>query len=114
MPVLGERGIVRFCLISALISYAAVAVTRASLGVDAFLSWGRYHYFPVFFLSILAGNAITPVYGILSKIFNRKRVMIYLALLFAIYLATQLILIRQKSFSSIRLEGSLPKIEIPA
>ncbi|MFA4905129.1 MAG: hypothetical protein WC645_01355 [Candidatus Margulisiibacteriota bacterium] len=113
-PVLGERGIVRFCLLSALISYAAVAVTRSSLGVDAFLSWGRYHYFPVFFLSILAGSAVTPIYNILSKIFNRRRVMIYFILLFALYLATQLILIRQKAFSSIRLEGSLPKIEIPA
>ena len=110
-PVLGEREIVRFCLISALISYAAVAVTRSSLGVDAFLSWGRYHYFPVFFLSILAGNAVTPIYNILGKIFNRKRVMIYFILLFAIYLATQLILIRQKAFSSIRLEGSIPKLE---
>ena len=111
MPVLGERGIVRFCLISALISYAAVAVTRSSLGVDAFLSWGRYHYFPVFFLSILAGSAITPIYNIFKKVFNPKRVTIYFILLFVIYLATQLILIRQKSFSSIRLEGSLPKLE---
>jgi len=111
MPVLGERGIVRFCLLSALISYAAVAVTRSSLGVDAFLSWGRYHYFPVFFLSILAGCAVTPIFNILSKVFNRRRLMIYFILLFVIYLATQLILIRQKSFSSIRLEGSLPKLE---
>jgi hypothetical protein len=34
--------------------------------------------------------------------------MIYFILLFALYLATQLVLIRQKAFSSIRLEGAAP------
>jgi len=109
----GERGILWFCLLSALLCYMAIAVTRSSLGVEAFLSWGRYHYFPILFFSILAGSMARPVFKIFSKVYSPRRLKIFFVILFSLYLMTQLAMIRQKSFSPVRVEGALPKLEIP-
>ena len=102
-----------FCLFGALLCYAAVGIGRSHLSKDVFLQWGRYQYFPIFFLSIFIANAALPIFQIFKKVFNPRRLFVFFAVLFVLYLAIQLVVIRQKSFSSFRTEGALPGVEFP-
>jgi len=112
IEALGNRGLLWFCLFGAALSYAAVAIGRSHLSKDVFLYWGRYQFFPIFFLSILLGNAALPIFNIFKKVFNARRLFIFFTILFSLYLILQFAVIRQKAFSSYRIEGALPKIEI--
>lgn len=97
-----------YALLCMFFCYFVLAFGRASLGVEAFLSWGRYHYLPMFFFVIFLGAIFPQAMEIFSKIFNRNRVKLFLMFLLLIFLINQFILIRQKSEASIRTEGFLP------
>ncbi|OGC16133.1 hypothetical protein A3J90_03455 [candidate division WOR-1 bacterium RIFOXYC2_FULL_37_10] len=103
-----NRNLAIFSFITMFFCYSLLAFARASLGVEAFLSWGRYHYFPMFSFTILLGAVIPQVINIFSKLFDRRRFKIFLVVIFILFLMTHFILIRQKSESPIRTEGALP------
>jgi|GEM_PF-2866631 len=113
VQILGDRNIMWFCLISAALCYAAIGIGRSQLSKDVFLYWGRYQYFPVAFLSILIGNAALPIFQVFAKIFNRRRLFVFFAVLFIFFLIIQFAVIRQKSLSSFRTEGALPSADLP-
>lgn len=103
-----DKGAAWFAIIGMLLCYFILAVGRASLGIDSIANWGRYHYFTMFFLTILMGSFILQFLNIFSKIFNRNRMKILLFIIFAVFLLTHFMLIRQKSESLIRTEGYVP------
>ncbi|MBI5700906.1 hypothetical protein HZC34_03540 [Candidatus Saganbacteria bacterium] len=114
IPLLKERGLIAFSSTSIIICYIALAVGRAAIEADAFLNWGRYHYLPMFFFTLFLGAMIPQFIGIFSKLFDRKRFKIFMAIIFMIFLLNQFILIRQKSESPIRIEGALPIVHLHA
>ena len=85
--------------------YLVLAMSRTQVGADAFLSWGRYHYFPILFMTIMFGNMMPSVKEILRKIYSPKRFTVFLWIILIIFFINHIMLIYQKSFSSIRLEG---------
>jgi magnesium-transporting ATPase (P-type) len=109
ISLLNDWGVAFFSLGGALLSYAALSLARSNLTADALLNWGRYHYFPYFFLCIFAGNFLPPLFNILSKIFNPSRLKIFAWVILLIFLLIQLISIREKAFSFIKTEGTILK-----
>ena len=105
--LLGDYGIALFALGGALLSYAVLALARSFVTADALLNWGRYHYFPYFFLCIQLGNFLPAAGQILSKIFNPRRIKIYAGIFLIVFLLIHLITIHHKAFSLIRTEGLL-------
>ena len=107
-PLLWGSGIIAFSLMGIFVCYAILAVGRSSLEPFSFISWGRYHYLPMFFFTILLGAVAPRFFGIFSGIFNEKRLKALVILLFIGMLMTHFVLIRQKSFSPVRTEGLIP------
>lgn len=89
------------------LSYALIAVSRTALSADSFLNWGRYHYLPMMFFTILLGAIIPQILGILALIYSRRRVIVLFAIILIMFLANHFILIRQKSESAVRTEGAI-------
>ncbi|NQU18372.1 MAG: hypothetical protein HQ564_09955 [Candidatus Saganbacteria bacterium] len=103
--VLHDRGIALFSGLGALLSYGAIAVARTDLPSSAFMDWGRYQFFSVFFLIIFIGNMLPSLITVFSSVFNKQRFKYYLLFLFILYLVGQFVMIRVKSESPIRTEG---------
>lgn len=107
--LLEDRGVALFAIGGALLSYGILAVARSFVEADALLNWGRYHYFPYFFICILIGAFLPSFAKVLEKFFNPRRLKIFGIVILVIFLAIQLITIRHKAFSLIRTEGILIK-----
>lgn len=101
-----------FAFLGMFLSYSMIAAGRTSLSADAFFNWGRYHYIPMLFLTILIGAIIPQIIEILSLVYSKKRVKAMLIILLILLLVNHFILIRQKSESTIRLEGIVPSITL--
>jgi len=110
----GNWKIAAFSLMNMILCYVVLALGRASLGAEAFLSWGRYHYLPMFFLTLLMGTFLFKFIEIFSRIFKQRRFILFLAILFILFLTMHFMLIRQKSESSIRTEGAVPAHDVSA
>lgn len=108
ISILNDKYVSAFALFSALLCYGVIAVARTGESPDFFLNYGRYQYFPAIFLSIFIANMMPALISIFSGIFNKKRFKYYLLFLFCLYLIGHFAIIRDKSFSGIRTEGSLP------
>jgi len=108
IPFFAKSKMILFAFTSIFLCYVVLGITRGSLGAGSIMGWGRYHYFPLFFLSFLLGAVYPRFIAIFSKIFNERRLKFFLLILFIIFLLNNFILIRQKSESPIRTEGKLP------
>lgn len=107
IAVFGRSPIALFALINMTLCFLVLAFTRSSLGVESFLNWGRYYYFPMLFFTLLLGVVIPQIIEIFSKVFNRDRFKVFLVIIFVVFIATHFVLLRQKAESPIRTEGAL-------
>jgi len=111
LPLFWGSGEILFSIFGIFLCYGVLAFLRSSLEPMSFIGWGRYHYLTAFFATILLGAMLPRIINILSIVFDRKRVKIFLALIFISMLLTHFILVRQKSYSPIRSEGAVPTID---
>ncbi|MBI5700265.1 hypothetical protein HZC34_00245 [Candidatus Saganbacteria bacterium] len=107
IAVFSKNPIASFSLISIFACYLVLALGRASLEPEAFLNWGRYHYIPMFFLTILLGAIFPKILDIFGKIFDRGRLRVFFVIIFIFFLMTQFVLLRQKAQSPVRTEGRI-------
>ena len=105
IPLAAKNGVAIFALGSITLCYMSLAVTRSSLGVEAFLNWGRYHYLPYFFAMIFLGAIYNHGMEIFGQFLSKKRVKALIALILILFVINNFFLIRQKAESVIRTEG---------
>jgi hypothetical protein len=98
-----------FSMIGIFLCYGVCAMTRSWGGMQSFSMASRYHYWPIFFMTLIFISLVPSIVAILETRINPRRLKTFLIVLFVVYVFHHMLLINNRAFSTIRTEGRIEK-----